>query len=89
MEVTDQLNDHSYSKNYDDCFKEKKFIITKYIRFFFYCTVFFYCLSVTYLLHTSEEGTNLLNMIEQKKVWSFILLLIMFSAYVMFLFRNE
>ena len=56
MEVTDEQKDYSYRKIYDDFFKEKKFI-TKYIRFFFYCTV---CLSVTSLSHTSEEGKKLL-----------------------------
>ena len=40
----------------DDCLIEKEFI-TKYIRFFFYCTV---CLSVTSLPQTFEEGKNLL-----------------------------
>ena len=58
-EVTDELKDYSYRKICDDCFKEKKFI-TKYIRFFFYCTV---CLSVTSLSHTSEERKNLLEYI--------------------------
>ena len=46
--------DYSHRKICDDCFKEKKFI-TKYIRFFFYCTV---CLSIASLSHTSEEGKN-------------------------------
>ena len=50
MEITDELKDYSYRTIYDDFFKEKKFI-TKYIRFFFYCTVF---LSVTSLSHTSK-----------------------------------
>ena len=56
MEVTDELEDYSHRTIYDDFFKEKKFI-TKYIRFFFYCTV---CSSVTSLSHSSEEGKNLL-----------------------------
>ena len=53
MEVTDELKDYSYRKICDDCFKEKTFITTKYIRFFFYCVV---CLSVTSLSLISEEG---------------------------------
>ena len=56
MEVTDELEDYSHRTIYDDFFREKKFI-TKYIRFFFYCTV---CSSVTSLSHSSEEGKNLL-----------------------------
>ena len=56
MEVTDELKDYSYRKICDDCFKEKKFI-TKYIGFFFHCTV---CLSVTSSSHTYEEGKKLL-----------------------------
>ena len=55
MEVTDELKDYSYRQTYD-FIKEKKFI-TKYIRFFFYCTV---CVSVASLSHTSEEGKKLL-----------------------------
>ena len=56
MEVTDKLKDYSYRNICYDCFREKKFI-TKYIIFFFYCTV---CLSVTSLTHTFEEGKKLL-----------------------------
>ena len=52
MEVTDELKDYSCIKICGDSFKEEKFI-TKYRRFFFYCTV---CLSITSLSHTSEEG---------------------------------
>ena len=47
---------YSYRNICDGCFKEKK-CNTKYIGFFFYCTV---CLSVTSFSHTSEEGKNLL-----------------------------
>ena len=68
MEGTDELKDCSYRKICDDCCKEKRFI-TKYMRFFFYCTV---CLSVTSLSHTSEKGKIYWNMIIKKKVWSFI-----------------
>ena len=56
MKVTDQLKDYSYRNICADCFKEKTFI-TKYLRFFFYCTI---CLSVTSLYHTSEERKHLL-----------------------------
>ena len=56
MEVTCEIKDYSYRKIFDYHFKEKKFI-TKYIRFFFYCTV---CLSVTSLSCTFEEEKNLL-----------------------------
>ena len=71
MEVTYEIKDYSYRKMFDYHFKEKKF---KCIRFFFYCTV---CLNVTSLSCTSEEGTNLLeiiywNMIVKKEVWSSI-----------------
>ena len=64
MEVTYEIKDYSYRKIFDFHFKEKKFI-TKYIRFFFYCTV---CLSVTSLSRTSEEGKNLL----EKIYWNMI-----------------
>ena len=84
MEVTDELKDYSYIKICDDCFKEKKFI-TKYIRFFFYCTV---CLSVTSLSHTSEEGKNLLEYDSKEESLKFYFFY-MFSDYVMFLFRNK
>ena len=56
METTGELKNYSYRKMCDDCFIEKKFI-TKYIKFFLYCTV---CLSVMSLPHTFEEGKNLL-----------------------------
>ena len=84
MEVTDELKDYSYIKICDDCFKEKKFI-TKYIRFFFYCTV---CLSVTSLSHTSKEGKNLLEYDSKEESLKFYFFY-MFSDYVMFLFRNK
>ena len=83
MEVTDELKDYSYIKICDDCFKEKKFI-TKYIRFFFYCTV---CLSVTSLSHTSEKKKIYWNMIIKKKVWGFISFICLVIA--MFLFRKK
>ena len=82
MEVINDLKDYSYRKICDDCFKEKKFI-TKYIRFFFYCTV---CLSVRSLFHTSEEGKNLLDNKEESLKFHFFY---MFSDYVMFLFKNK
>ena len=84
MEITDKLKDYSYRKNCDDCFKEKKFI-TKYTRFFFYCTV---CLSVTSLSHTSEEGKNLVEYDSKEESLKFHFFY-MFSDYVMFLFRNK
>ena len=84
MEVTDELKDYSYRKICNVCFKEKKFI-TKYVRFFFYCTV---CLSVMSLSHTSEEGNNLLELDNKEESLKFHFFYI-FSDYVMFLFRNK
>ena len=43
----------------------KKKFITKYLRFFFNCTV---CLRLISLSHTSEEGKIYWNMIVKKKV---------------------
>ena len=83
MEVTDKLKDYSYIKIWDDCFKEKKFL-TKYIRFFFYCTV---CVSVMSLSHTFEEGKNLLEYDSKEESLKFYFFY-MFSDYFMFLFRN-
>ena len=84
MEVTDELKDYLYIKICDDCFKEKKFI-TKYVRFFFSCTV---CLSVTSLSYTSGEGKNLLEYDSKEDNLKFYFFH-MFCDYVMFLFRNE
>ena len=84
MEVTDELKGDSYRKICNDCFKEKKFI-AKYIRSLFYCTV---CLSVTSLSHTSEKGKNLLEYDSKEESLKFHFFY-MFSAYVMFLFRNK
>ena len=77
MEVTDELRDY-------DCFKEKKFS-TKYIGFFFYCTV---CLSVTSSSHTSEAAKNILEYDSKNESQKFHFFY-MFSDYVMFLFRNK
>ena len=84
MEVTDELKDYPYRKICDNCFKEKKFI-TKYIRFFFYCTV---CLSVTSLSHTSEEGKKLLEYGSKEESLKFHFFFV-FSDYIMFLSRNK
>ena len=83
MEVTDELKEYSYRKIYDDCIKEKKFIV-KHIRFFLYCTV---CLSVTCLFYTSEEGNNLLEYDNKEESLKFHFFN-MFSNFVMFFFRN-
>ena len=85
MEVTDEIKDYSYRKICDDCFKEKTFITTKYIRFFFYCVV---CLSVTSLSLISEEGKNLLEYHSKEGSLKFDFFY-MFSNYVMFSFRNK
>ena len=83
-EVTDELKCYSYRKNCDDCFKEKKFT-TKYVRFFFYCTV---CGSVASLSHTSEEGKTLLEYDSKEESLKFHLFY-KFSDYVMFLFIHK
>ena len=77
MEATDELKDYSYRKISDDCFKEKKFI-TKYITFFFYCTV---CLSII----TSEEGKKLLEEDSKEESLKFHFFY-RFSDYIMLLF---
>ena len=84
MEVTDELKDYSYRKISDVCFKEKKFV-TKYVRFFFYCT---FCSIVSSLSHTSEEGKNSLQFDIKEESLKFHFFY-MFSDYVMFLFRNK
>ena len=83
-EITGELEEYSYRKTCDNCFKGKKFII-KYIRFFFYCKV---CLSVTSLSHCSEEGKNLLEYTSKEESLKFHFFYL-FSDYVMFLFRNK
>ena len=88
MEVTDELKDYSFRKIGDDCLKKKKKkLITKYVRFFFYCKVY---VSVISFSHTSEEGKDLLDSKEISKEESLKFhFLCMFSDYVMFLFRNN
>ena len=63
MEVTDELKDYSYRRICDDCFKEKKFI-TKYLRFFFYCTV---CSLHLYPILLKKEKFIYWNKIVKKK----------------------